>query len=735
MKKIAFVLVLVLFFSVQVVSTVNAENKWLSFNELGKKDQAQVKLINPQNSGVEVEFDIPGMEMVEIFEQGKTYHKVKVINGGYRVDIGQPEVPIVSQLIEIPQDVEYVLDVKTSKPKIVTGYDLYPVQAPAPDVAEFNDRVVFTVDQATYSTDAFYPDRVAIVDEEMIIRGRRLIRVVVHPVQYNPVTSELKIYSNVKVKVNYDKPKKVKVDKRLKSKTFDTMLEPLVINYDQKPELIEYPSLQSTTGADYLVITHDDYVSYANSLVAWKGQKGLATKVTKLSDIGTNPSADDITNYIKNAYNNWNPAPSYVLLIGDADKLPVHYKTNHPYHSGNTGTDLYYAAVDGTDYYPDIYVGRLPGGSTSEVDAMVDKILDYEKRVTKNTYWYDDVLFAAYYQDSDLNNYADRWFLQTSEEVNTFMDSQEYNTTTSYVKTAGSSATYYRDGTQVPSTITFLSDSTATQRIIDTINNGAVIVNHRDHGASRNYGNSYDGWGDPHFTTSNISSLNNTSIWPVVFTINCMTGWFDSETDAYTSRNYESLAEAFIRKSNSGAVAVIGATRISFSGYNDDLCKGFYDSMFPSFKTYSNSRNLHLGAILNYGKLYMKNNYSGSDTYYKIEFEEFVLLGDPETTIRIFEDIDPSDSKNVNYPVGVPKYYELKINTAGTYTLETHLYSSSCDTVMYLYDYDWNQVGYNDDGGAGLYSKITSTLNPGTYYIKVIEYGENGVLKFNLTVN
>jgi hypothetical protein len=57
--------------------------------------------------------------------------------------------------------------------------------------------------------------------------------------------------------------------------------------------------------------------------------------------------------------------------------------------------------------------------------------------------------------------------------------------------------------------------------------------------------------------------------------------------------------------------------------------------------------------------------------------------------------------------------------------LET--YGPSGDTVLELYDgCPGSQIGYNDDGGAGLFSLITTgCLAPGTYYAKVRGFGSS----------
>jgi hypothetical protein len=55
---------------------------------------------------------------------------------------------------------------------------------------------------------------------------------------------------------------------------------------------------------------------------------------------------------------------------------------------------------------------------------------------------------------------------------------------------------------------------------------------------------------------------------------------------------------------------------------------------------------------------------------------------------------------------------------------------SSGDTEMWLYgpDSPYSLIQYDDDSGDGNFSMIKRTLNPGTYYIKIAEYQNNGTI-------
>ncbi|UCC11510.1 MAG: hypothetical protein JSW02_09175, partial [candidate division WOR-3 bacterium] len=67
-------------------------------------------------------------------------------------------------------------------------------------------------------------------------------------------------------------------------------------------------------GARYLIISYDAFYDAIEPLAEWKHKKGMMTKHVKLSDVGT--SADQIKNYVANAYNTWQTPPEFLLLVG-----------------------------------------------------------------------------------------------------------------------------------------------------------------------------------------------------------------------------------------------------------------------------------------------------------------------------------------------------------------------------------------------------------------------------------
>ena len=134
-------------------------------------------------------------------------------------------------------------------------------------------------------------------------------------------------------------------------------------------------------GARYLIITHDNFYDAVLPLAEWKYLKGMKSKVTKLSDIGPDPSALQIRNYILDAYANWVIRPEYLLLVGAPNY--IHFPTVN-----GTYSDNYYTNMQG-DIHNEILSGRLTVHNTTEALTVVNKILAYERHpFREDTLWF-----------------------------------------------------------------------------------------------------------------------------------------------------------------------------------------------------------------------------------------------------------------------------------------------------------------------------------------------------------
>jgi hypothetical protein len=517
-----------------------------------------------------------------------------------------------------------------------TGYLLYPAQEPR---VEQGEEPPFILDAASYQRNEFLPSEIVTVEGPYTIRGVEVVLVRFHPLQYNAADRTLNIHPSFRVQVSFTGGQGF-TDQRVRSPYFEPLLASTLLNYAElgAPRSLG-SSLAGATGCDYLIITAPHLVDQANLLADWKIRRGLDTCVRTTGQTGSTASA--IRGYIQDAYDTWSPPPSFVLFLGDAELIPTNYVTVHPQQepAGSLiGTDLYYATVHGTDYFPDISTGRISVDTASQAQYIINKIVDYERFPPYAAGFYSTVALATYFED-DKYPYSreDRDWVRTSEEIGSYLGSIGYDEIRIYYAEPWVNPLFYSNGTSLP--FHLLRDNGFpwngnTAQILNWVNSGTLILNHRDHGWRMM-------WVIPELQVSHVQALTNGNKLPVVFSMNCETGWFDNETDnpAHGTGYYEvTFAEAWQRNQNGGAAGVVAPTRLSYSGYNDYLDKGLFDAVWPGFIDYVpasgpfSSPQYRMGQALEYAKLYMATAY-GESTTRQITFEMFHYFGDPTMEI------------------------------------------------------------------------------------------------------
>ena len=175
-----------------------------------------------------------------------------------------------------------------------------------------------------------------------------------------------------------------------------------------------------TEGADFIIITHKDFISAAERLKTKREQVGtsnpdyLKTMIVTTDQIynefsGGILDAVAIRDFLKFAFENWSIRPTYICLLGDGgfdykniktqggNYVPSWEKTSPVIHQvlGLT-TDDFFANVVGDTLIgkPDIAIGRIPANSLVDANGYLDKIDAYENG-ENNGYWKNKMMFVA----------------------------------------------------------------------------------------------------------------------------------------------------------------------------------------------------------------------------------------------------------------------------------------------------------------------------------------------------
>ncbi|MHC4229338.1 MAG: C25 family cysteine peptidase [Planctomycetota bacterium] len=640
---------------------------------------------------------------------------------GGSLGIGEPDVPVFGEWVLIPNGTELSIQVHPGKSVIFDNVDIAPVQPPRLNSAEAAIPH-FTIDTITYSLNQDYPGVYAKTGPIKNIRGQSCTIVRLYPYQYNPVTRRLSVYEDLEVNLQFDGDIRP-IPIRLKSKQFEAMLKRLTVNGDavlsaeeqavDRPDITDdlYPLGGESAienfgngqngGCDYLIICDPDFEIAANFLAGWKRMSGFRTKVVTTNDTGV--SAEEIESFIDESQQDWLPAPSYVLLLGDAEYIPCFYKRTHAADSekhglqqGEVASDRYYGDTN-DDGVADLFVGRLPVNTAAEAQIAVERIINYERTPpdpVTNEHFYKNFAAVSYFEDYDDDGYEDVRFVKGSEDIYQFLTAagctgrRIYNTEPSISPTnwtTWEAFVFENDsggGQPVPSELQRpdFNWNGIRQDVDAALTNGLFLITHLGHG-SRMYryldhhliGDG--GWETPYFSENNAASLKNGALVPVLWSPSCETGWFDNETDreAYdyyllgeilgtlqTGPDDESFCEELILNPEGGAVGAIGSTRISYGPLVDRMVWGWMDAIWPDYiesckDEYGDSAAIYqMGPVFEYGKQYMLTKYPEDpySEFMQTTIDEFIWFGDP--TMEMWTAVpEPLTAEDVTHPASI----------------------------------------------------------------------------------
>ena len=581
--------------------------------------------------------------------------------------VGKPNLPVLRRLIEVPEGAQVKVEVVNATKKVYSlkevgmEYPIMPSYPPVPKIKGARPHLV--MDKELYSRDAFWPDNVVKVKKAGVVRGHELYRVDFYPVRYNPAREEIEVIDNIELRITFtggNAAKTMSDIERKYSPFFENMLSRIVLNYGIFEPKTNNPALP----VGYLIITPSAYLDSLQSFITWKKQMGYHVTVATIPD--SIPSGDTLTvkQYIQDAYDTWTIPPTFVLLVGDVNDIANWWSSAED----NPANDLGYSLLDGSDYFPDVYVGRFSATTDSMVGVIVRKIITYEK-----TLWGADTLWA---QKAFFIASADGGHHDIAEGTHLYC----MNIVRNYDMIADSLFAYYTSNS--PTIIT------------TTINDGRALLTYSGHGSET-------GWADYNnleYSVSDIySNLHNGVKTPFEQTYACLTGKY-TETECFQ--------EAWLRAPEKGAAAAFGSSVTSLWDEDDILQRRMFDEIFDSGYVWV------MGAIdaakMDFYAHYGDNTGNVSTIRY---FQMYNLFGDPSMYIYTHVPYTYSVSHAPSVPFGTVNFNVTVSDANGA--VEGALVSAVQNGVLL-------DAKYTDATGTATLTITTTT--PDTVYITVTGY-------------
>lgn len=348
------------------------------------------EIISYGDDFTEIRFTLQEYELIPIEIDGVKYYRLFHPDAGFIAEEGFPELLTFSAMLSIPSTGSVMagqpFDIKYETEK---GLNIFPSQGLNLEIDEGKGLIK---DEQFYEKDKIFGGELVQISSPAIMRDERLINITINPFSYNPARQELSRVTSLNLTINYDLntpgENELRTNRR-RSEAFHRIFRNSVLNYGQ----FRNPggTRQDFQTPHIVMVYHnsDAFVPLVNQLADWKRDKGY--QVTIRSNAGIN-SITGIRNYLRDAYNNWENRPEYVILIGGFPEIPTQNGDNP------------YTLLEGNDNLPDVILGRIPSSSATQLATVLNKIRNYERTpFMGNTTWYNNAILIGDRYASSLN--------------------------------------------------------------------------------------------------------------------------------------------------------------------------------------------------------------------------------------------------------------------------------------------------------------------------------------------
>ncbi len=527
-------------------------------------------------SNTELEFKLDGYDLEVLQKEGNEYLHITHPQEGDLLQIGLPDLPVFTTLVAIsPQGTPH-LNFSASEFSAISDVEIYPRQELQIESEPYRD--IFTKNEEYYRSGSIFPETQVFIGEPAIMRDIRIVPVTVCPFRYDPVTKKLIITEEFSIQISMSRQTAANelISHANISKAFLPFYKAHIINYELTASRDEFqqPCILVIHPANTQVAANLAY------LTDWKHERGFEIHTASLAETGSTNTA--IKNYIQNAYNTWLNRPEYVILAGDVGgsyNIPTWIETWSWY---NGEGDQPYSQLAGGDVLADVFLGRMPYGTITELQTLIAKSINYEKSpYTVNENWLENITLVGDPSSSGPSTISTCRYVQEL--------SQDYNPQFSYNE--------------------IFSGSFASQ-MSSAINAGTLHFCYRGYIGMSGFG------------ITNINNLYNGWMLPFVTILTCSTGNFAGTATS------EVFARAGTSSNPKGAIAAVGtATSGTHTCFNNCVTAGIYEALF----------NLDIfsagGALVN-GKYKLFLNYPQNPNNQVNIFSHWNnLMGDPSVTL------------------------------------------------------------------------------------------------------
>lgn len=456
-------------------------------------------------------------------------------------------------------------------------------------------------------------------------------------------------------------------------------IDPTAASSYPKPEIVgqvENQNLHAIQPVDYVILTHPDFLSQAETLAqAHRDINNLTVAVVTTEEVynefssGT-PDATAIRWFLKMLYeranetNNTEDNPKYLLLFGRGsfdnrdilqnvgDNLVLTYQAeNSLVQTLSYVTDDYFAFLDDNEgsqvpaHLMDIGVGRFPVISTKEATDVVNKTIAYMQNNRKGI-WKNQLCYLADDGDGALH-------MKQADSITSMLSRSNPNYQINKI---------YLDAYQQEISASGESYPVARTQFLNLLRSGTFLLNYTGHAGQ-------NGWTNEQIlTTNDIKNLTNKNL-PLWVAATCDFLQFDS--------HIISAGEHVLINPVGGGIGILSAARPVYASQNYTINKYVSEYLFK------NQKGKHLGI----GEVIAKAKNSVGTEINKLSY---VYMGDPALQLNYPANYNIITSKiNESITFGTDTLRAMNIGTIEGYIAdENGVKNSSFNGILHAVVYD-----------------------------------------------
>ncbi len=212
---------------------------WFSVVTVAAKSPLQI--IQANTDSLLIKFEAPTLQFSSQAINGRAFTRISFTGATLTMDVGCPSLPVYPRLIGIPVDASPHATVIDSRLEVRQTERIIPAQPPG--LATRQPTPI--IDMDFYRRDRPQPIKLVEVTPIGFIRGQRVARLQIQPIQYNPARSQLKIYHELLIRIHFNAipapPRSYRDSKQLaapsrameSSRTFEQLFQAKLLNYNQ----------------------------------------------------------------------------------------------------------------------------------------------------------------------------------------------------------------------------------------------------------------------------------------------------------------------------------------------------------------------------------------------------------------------------------------------------------------------------------------------------------------------